>query len=316
MPQYTARIFVCLAVFALAVATGAEAVVCGANQYLKMDGLYAGTVKNGPKCVACPTGMSNPAGVAGGYGDSANPNLAVILASKVAATAANSDLLTWCDVDAGYFLTTDSSATIPGVATICPNTRIAGSRITTSIKQSIIGITTDAAADVKGDVACTVKSTCAAGKYLKTTVSGGASTAGCFACPTGMSSAAGSTLPVFAGGKAELAHTTGRTAAVLYTFCDVDTGYYQTTASSAITPGAVTACSSTSTRSLGRSIQAHATGTVQAENVVCVVEKITSGPAGPAGPGGTAGTASPAAPLSTITAAVFGAVVPAILILV
>ena len=237
MPRYN-NVLAGLAVLALAFATGAEAVVCNADHYLEMDGAYvSGSAANAPKCTPCPSNMKNPAGVTGGYGDSAAPRYAANVAAAVAATSADNKLLTWCNVPEGYYLSTATSDVLPGAVTVCPTAA------TTGVAQTISGTVTIQSAAVQ----CLGKSTCAADKYLELN---GAYTASpsvanalqCTACPPGMTAPA---TPVVTVAAAKIAHTgiaaTSAKTEVI-TNCNVPAGYYLSTATSSTSPGAVTAC--------------------------------------------------------------------------
>merc|ERR1719305_2006542 len=131
-------------------------------------------------------------------------------------------MFTWCDVDAGYYLSTATTAIAVGAATACPTTRVAGSGATTSVKLYITGA--KALTGIDAATTCTTQSNCAAGKYLST---------------------AGSALASLGGGmKTELA-TTDNDAVKMFTWCDVDAGYYLSTATTAIAVGAATGCPTT-----------------------------------------------------------------------
>jgi len=238
MPRFSSRIFAGLAILALAFAPGAEAVVCGADEYLEMDGAWtSGGVKNAPKCTACPSGMTNAAGVAGRYGDSANPILAVTLAAAVAQASANSNLLTWCDVKPGYWLSTAATATSPGATTACGTTRAEGSGVTTSPKTIILAATSVQTAAAQ----CVLRSACAANTYLSTSA-GATPTASCTACPAGMEAAAGDPTVAIAGVATEIAKSASSTAKKIFTFCDVSAGSWLSTAVTTAIPGAATGC--------------------------------------------------------------------------
>merc|ERR1719247_1784217 len=238
-------------------------------------------------------------------------------------------MFTWCDVDAGSYLSTAATAIAVGAATGCPTTRAAGGdgtgkTATTSVKLSITGA--KALTGIDAATTCTTQSNCAAGEYLSTSAAANP-VASCTACPTGMWSAAGSELASLGGGmKTELA-TTDNDAVKMFTWCNVDAGSYLSTAATATAVGAVTACSTTlypSTTSPPTEITAATAA--QTERTLCSSDKNIVGPTGAAGPAGAAGATgpagaagatgpagaapaganvSPAAPLSTITAAVF-----------
>ena len=288
MPRYN-NILAGFAILVLAFAPGAEAIVCGANEYLEMDGAYTASpaVANAPKCTACPTGMSNPAGVAGGYGDSANPRIAVTLAAAIAQASANTNLLTWCNRDAGYYFTADTSATSPGVAAACPTTQPAGSGVTTSPKLNCNGAACGGGVETAA-ADCVLRSNCPVNTYLSTNVAAqNAVVASCTACPTGMSAPLSRTTGTTLSGLATVL-AAAQTAVKVYTYCDVDSGYYLSTATTAAVVGAATACPTASTRSLATSVAAAGVA-AQAESAVCVVEKDLDGPTGPAGPTGPTG---------------------------
>jgi len=433
-----------LAFLALVFAPGAEAIVCGAGEYLRVNSGADAVV-----CLTCPTGMTSAAGVVGSRGDSADPNIATAVAATVADT-----VLSYCNVKAGYYLATAVTATSHGTATICATdgdyaqttsvelvitgdlassdaaksnqlhrctmkskcaadkwlkmasgdtvtcescpagmTSVAGSAqgtqvllaaalgvsadkvvthcslkegqwLSGAVTTTSIGAATDCgstyhntgapALTIAADLAssdgalttaikrCTSKSKCAAGEYLQMAAD---NTVTCESCPAGMSSVAGSeqaTQQLLAG-----AIDGGSIKAI--TYCNVQSGYYLSTATSTAVVGAATACDSTkysATRSLAFPISSAVGAAVEAAHLEwdrCVVENDINGAAGAdgakgaagadgakgaagaaggagaagaAGGAGAAGNASPAAPLRTLTAAVFGAVVPAVLILV
>jgi len=193
------NVLVGLAVLALAFATGAEAVVCGVDKYLEMNGAWTSSVANAPRCTPCPTNMKNTAGVAGGYGDSAAPRYAAAVAAAVAQGSANNDILTWCNVPEGYYLSTATSGVLPGAALACPT-----GKATTGVAQTITGTVP---IQISGDN-CLTKSTCAADKYLELDnawVNNGAKNAPtCTACPAGMKAPAG---PVLTNAAAKIAKT-------------------------------------------------------------------------------------------------------------
>jgi len=237
MPLHSGRGLVGLAILAFAFAPGAEAVVCGADQYLEMDGAWTTTVNNAPQCTTCPDNMKNPAGVAGGYGDSAAPRYASAVAAAVAATTANNNILTWCNVPEGYYLSDETSAVLPGVCTACPT-----GKATTGVAQTITGAVGDQTAAVQ----CLMKSTCLADQYLEMDgLKNGATPNApkCTDCPTNMVAPA---TPVLTNAAALVAHggvADGAANNDLITSCNVPEGYYLSTATSATSPGAVTACS-------------------------------------------------------------------------
>merc|ERR1711966_437560 len=241
MPRYH-NVFAGLAVLALASAPGAEAIVCGGNQYLEMDGGYvSGSAANAPQCTACPTGMTNVAGSAGGYGDSADPDIAHLVAKYAAQSSVNTNLLSWCSVPADSYLTTAATSTSPGAITACGTATGTFTALTTAgaVATTITGPTA-----VQTSAQCFTKSKCAADQYLdsdSTLLTTGAQLT-CKACPSTMTAAAG---PELASADVTRAHTavTGTTAAPgIFTWCSVPEDAYLTTAASNTSPGDMTLC--------------------------------------------------------------------------
>jgi len=220
---------------------------------------------------------------------------------------------------------------------------------------SLTALAGGAAIKVSKMTRCSAQSKCAVDKYLSMALQADTAVTAaftiCTACPSGMTALAGASQPsTNAGFLTEISKESASSTLVIGTYCNVPTGKYLSTATAADAIGAVTACpaSYTTTTSSGLVITP-TTGAAAVSHdkwIECAAQKLTTGPTGLTGPAGaagaagasgaagaagssgaagaagsggsagSAGTASPAAPLSTVTAAVFGAVVPAILIFV
>jgi len=290
---------------------------CSSDEYLELNGAYSSSAANAPVCTACPAGMTATQGTSVTL-TSAQQTL---LTTGVAASAVDNKLVTFCDVPAGSWLsaavTSAASAGSPGAVSSC-----SADLFTTS---SPLVTITGATAVQTAAAQCTKVSLCAANEYLES--NGGHEAAVtpflatsnvlvCTGCPTGMTSKAGSKQGTLNGdGAAAIAATTANNN--LLTFCDVPDDAYLSTAVTATSPGARTACGSDYTARILSGTVITGPTAVQVQAVKCVAIG-AAGADGADGADGAAGadSASPAAPLSTITAAVFGAVVPAILILV
>jgi len=243
MPRYN-NVLAGLVVLVLAFATGVEAVVCGANQYLEMNGLWTSAgVKNAAICTGCPTSMTAPAGVIGGYGDSTAPRYAAAVAAGVARTAIDNTLLTWCNVPAGYWLSTAAvqhlgTTAVPGAVTACVD----------ALKTTSGGTVISGATLVETVAQCYTASKCTANQYLEMDGAGGdANAAKCTDCPTSMTAPA---TPALTNVQALVVKDGIARSAVdnsLVTWCNVPAGFYLSTAvvqatGTTASPGAVTAC--------------------------------------------------------------------------
>jgi transcription elongation factor Elf1 len=211
-----------------------------------MNGAYvSGTTANAPQCTNCPTGMTNLAGSAGGYGDSADPNLADLVAKYAAASSVNSNLLTWCSVPADAYLTTAVTATSPGAITTCITTY---SGITVADWGSLATTITGPTA-VQTAAQCFTQSRCGSNEYLKTTAA--TTTTGaqllCVACPTNMISAGNLALTAadVTRAKALVEGAAAGTDLAPFTYCGVAADSYLTTAVTTTSPGAATTCQTT-----------------------------------------------------------------------
>jgi hypothetical protein len=334
------------------VITGAETVVdadhkvlrcsqqskCAVDEYLSLAAAGANVAVAAPICTACPGGMTALVG-------SAQPPQTLIAAVLGNADAVDTPLTigTYCNVPAGSYLSSATSVALIGAAADCGNDVGTYTAQTTSVAHQVAAIGTTAvdltASPTSKQLQCTKQSLCAANEYLSLGVDNTVTT--CTSCPTNMIAASGSSQGGNVAGLIDSGVTAAADVVVMGTFCSVSSGYYLSTAATANSPGAVTACDSTDFSSTRSTVTLITSATaVQNEYDTCIIENSTGGPAGAAGPagpagaagtagtagtGGTAGTAgsagsagsaSPAAPLSSLSAAILGAVVPAVLILV
>ena len=195
----------------------------------------SGATPNAPKCTACPSTMTAPAGVAGGYADSAAPRYAAAVALAVADGSANNNLLTWCNVPAGSWLSGAATATAPGAVTAC------GTTTSTSPATIITGALSVQTAAAQ----CSKISSCAADKYLESNGAKAGATPNaliCTACPTGMTAPAGTTLSSTHASAAATAIADGAANTNLITWCNVPEGSWLSGAATATAPGAVSSC--------------------------------------------------------------------------
>merc|ERR1719353_1283284 len=169
-----------------------------------------------------------------------DPTVAIAgVATEIAKSASSTakKIFTFCDVSAGYWLSTAVTTAVPGATTACGTTRAEGSGVTTSPKTAVTGAVSVQTAAAQ----CVLRSACAANTYLSTSA-GATPTASCTACPAGMEAAAGDPTVAIAGVATEIAKSASSTAKKIFTFCDVSAGSWLSTAVTTAIPGAATGC--------------------------------------------------------------------------